>query len=103
MLWSSIQQLKIGHGYFLSYLKRFNQQYENDICNKCNSNLKQTPYHLILECSKYNDIRKQTIGELTIEKRNLHFLYSKPGIPILIDYLKRTKIVTRKWILLEEE
>ena len=103
LLFSSIQQLKIGHGYFLSYLKRFNQQYENDICNKCDSNLKQTPYHLILECSKYNDIRKTTIRELNIEKQNLYYLYSKPGIPTLIDYLKKSKIVTRKWILFEEE
>ena len=103
LLWSTIQQLKIGHGYFLSYLKRFNQEYENDICNKCDSNSKQTPHHLILNCSKYNNIRKSTIGELDSDKRNLYFLFSKPGIPILIEYLKKSKIATRKWILLEEE
>jgi ribonuclease HI len=103
LLWSSIQQLKMGHGYFLSYLKRFNQQYEDDICNKCQLQQKQTPYHLILGCPKYNDIRKITIGELEPSKRNLYFLYSKPGIPVVIEYLKKSKIVTRKWILLEEE
>jgi ribonuclease HI len=103
LLWSTIQQLKIGHGYFLSYLKRFNQQYESDICNKCQLQQRQTPYHLILECPRYKDIRNTTIGELDISKRNLYFLYSIPGIPILIEYLKKSKIVTRKWILLEEE
>jgi len=56
-----------------------------------------------LNCSKYNNIRKSTIGELDSDKRNLYFLFSKPGIPILIEYLKKSKIATRKWILLEEE
>jgi len=63
---------------------------------------KQTPYHLILECPRYGISRDSTIGKLEPSKRNLYFLYSN-GIPVLIEFLKETKIATRKWLLLEEE
>jgi len=94
--------LGVGHGYFLSYLKRFSQDYESDICNKCQMQSKQTPYHLILECPRYGISRDSTIGKLEPSKRNLYFLNSN-GITVLIEFLKETKIATRKWLLLEEE
>ena len=63
---------------------------------------KQTPYHLILECPKYDIFRNSTIKLLKKNKQNLYYLYSK-GLPVLIEFLKNSKIVTRKWWLLEKE
>ena len=49
--WSSYIQLKLGHGYFKSYLKRL-PAYNSDRCD-CNNSLVQSPAYLLLECSKY--------------------------------------------------
>ena len=99
ILFSSILQLKLGHGYFLSYLNRFNNEYESDICNKCSTGQKQTPYHLIFQCPKYKIFRKDNIDKLDKKDKNLFFLFSKYGINTLIEYLKQSNIATRRWIL----
>ena len=91
--------MKLGHSYFLSYLNRFNNEYESDIYNKCSTGQKQTPYHLIFQCPKYDIFRKDNIDKLNKKDKNLFFLFSKYGINTLIEYLKESKITTRRWIL----
>ena len=51
IVWSSYIQLKLGHGYFRSYLKRL-PEFNSDKCD-CNQYYSQSPAHLLLNCSKY--------------------------------------------------
>lgn len=99
VLWSSFQQLKLGHGYFLSYLSKL-PDYNTNICNKCDMNQKQTPYHLILQCQDSSQARKNTIGKINPRDRNLYYLFTnKAGQTTLIEFLKESKIASRKWFL----
>jgi ribonuclease HI len=98
-LWSRIIQLKIGHGYFRSYLARF-PDYDSDICNKCQTNQKQTPSHLLLQCPSQLEVRQKTIQQLAKGDQNLYSLFmTKKGQEQLISFLKESGIVSRKWIL----
>ncbi|EKG18611.1 hypothetical protein MPH_04146, partial [Macrophomina phaseolina MS6] len=61
---SAFYQLKTGHGYFRSYLHRFNHA-EDDGC-PCSGTAKQTPKHLLLECPLYRTERlsvKNTVNQ----------------------------------------
>ena len=65
---ASLFQLKVGHGYFKSYTKRLNREY-NGLCS-CGQ--LQTPSYLILACSRYKEERQalqKVIGStLTLPK-----------------------------------
>ena len=99
LLWSTIQQLKLGHGYFKSYLVRL-PDYDSDGCNRCNQSQKQTPYHLIMQCSAYQEERKTTIHTLQKRDQSLFYLFtSKPGQQMLLEFLRNTGIATRRWLL----
>ena len=50
-------------------------------------------------CPEYKIFRKHNINKLEKKNKNLFFLFSKFGINTLIEYLKESKIATRKWIL----
>ncbi|EUC39657.1 hypothetical protein COCMIDRAFT_110927, partial [Bipolaris oryzae ATCC 44560] len=52
---SSIYSLKIGHGYFNAYLKRFKRR-ERELC-RCGR--LQTAEHLLLYCGFYSAERNQ--------------------------------------------
>lgn len=95
-IWSSICQLKLGHGYFKAYLKRF-AQYESENCLNCR--VKQNPEHLLLQCTQYNEQRAQVKQKHNIEIVNMKFLFNtKVGNKFLVDYLSTTKIATRNWL-----
>jgi ribonuclease HI len=99
LIWSTITQLKLGHGYFRSYLVRL-PDYSSANCNICQTNQPQTPYHLIFQCPEYSEIRKKTIYRLDPQERTLYSLFSSElGLKILIDFLRETKIATRTWHL----
>ena len=55
-IFSSFFQLKIGHGYFKSYLNRAFDSYPN-VCFICN--IKENPEHLLLHCKRYSLIRNK--------------------------------------------
>lgn len=97
-LWSTIIQLKLGHGYFRSYLVRL-PAYNSGTCNLCQTNQEQTPYHLLLHCSAYRDIRYRAFSRMDRKDYNLFYLFSKEGQESLIKFLKETKIATRRWHL----
>ncbi len=60
--WSSYIQLKIGHGFFKSYLKRLpNYESAEYFCYR---NIIQNPTYLILKCSEYRADRVEAFEEL---------------------------------------
>ena len=103
LIFATIMQLKSGHGYFRSYLHRLKDYNSSKCTNLCNE--RQTPEHLLLNCIHYFEeiqIIKQNV-DTTI---NLNMLFNtKIGNDILINFIVKTKIATRKWILgqLEDE
>ena len=93
---SAYYQLKIGHGYFKSYLHRFNQ-IETDRC-PCSGTAKQTPQHLILECKKYTAERQGIFKALETKHPSLDLVFnSNRGRTALLEYLQKTRIATRRW------
>jgi hypothetical protein len=97
-VWSSYIQLKLGHGYFRSYLKRL-PDYNSDKCD-CNNIYIQSPAHLLTSCSKYQ-------AEYSKIKENLScsndlslklLLTTREGVKAVFDFLKETKIVRRNWL-----
>ena len=95
--WSTICQLKLGHGYFKSFLGNL-PAYDTKNCLSCQ--LKETPEHLLLSCQRYTKERKEVKKKHNIELVNMKFLFNTSmGLKFLIDFLKLTKIATRKWLL----
>ncbi|EDN93660.1 predicted protein [Sclerotinia sclerotiorum 1980 UF-70] len=99
---SALFQLKIGHGYFKSYLKRFGIS-TNDNC-RCGE--WESPDHLLLNCSIYNTARRllkkdNPNPQLTMK----HLLHTKTGITKTLEFIEATRIATRSWHLnrIEEE
>lgn len=96
---SAFYQLKVGHGYFKSYLYRFSYA-ETDLCT-CGT-AKQTPRHLILGCSLYKAPRLKIKERLETLRPSLNsVLNTREGILAMLEYLKETRIATRKWRLNE--
>lgn len=97
LTFATLMQLKFGHGYFRSYLKRL-PNYDSGRCTgRCVGN--QTPEHLILQCDHYKHETlnmQRNIGQPI----NMQMLMTtKIGLENLIKFLNLTKLATRKWIL----
>ncbi|EGE07676.1 hypothetical protein TEQG_08765 [Trichophyton equinum CBS 127.97] len=102
-LWSTRSQLKLGHGYFRSYLRRL-PRYNSQACQACEGNQKETPTHLLLLCSSYKEPRERLKREKKIQEWNLKYIFqTKKGKQWLLSYLIETKIATRKWLLGENK
>jgi hypothetical protein len=97
---SAYFQLKIGHGYFLSYLHRFRpDKFQNNECPTCIGKT-QTPGHLLLVCSKYREQRKElkkALGYSTLSLSSLLAKKTSRGIQPVIKFLTETSIATRIW------
>ena len=96
---SAFYTLKIGHGYFNSYLKRFKRR-ECDLC-KCVR--PQTAEHLLLYCGFYSVERnklKKTLGQKILKLPLL--LHTTSGIDATLAFITSTRIGTRKWQLGQE-
>jgi hypothetical protein len=92
-------QLKLGHGYFRSYLVNL-PDWESDECSECSC--LENPEHLLLLCSKFTEIREEIKAELSIELVNMKFLFNtKVGQEFLIKYIQKTKVATRESLLEE--
>jgi len=90
-------QLKLGHGYFKSYLVRL-PEYTTDKCFICGT--KENPEHLILHCKATRKIRDELKQEFNIKEFSLKNLFSiKSGQEFLIKFLEKTQISTRNWLL----
>ncbi|KAF7572893.1 hypothetical protein PtrM4_077980 [Pyrenophora tritici-repentis] len=91
---SAFYALKIGHGYFGSYLKRFKKR-ESDLCSCSHT---QTPEHLLLQCSLYKTERKTLIQAIHHQPATLPLLlHTSAGIEATLAFITSTRIGTRKW------
>lgn len=90
---SSLFQLKLGHGYFKSYLYHLSHTTNN--LYRCRS--RETPEHLLLSYREYRTTRQELIKELNSNRLSLHILLNtKIGIEKTIGFLKKTRIATRE-------
>ena len=97
---SALFQLKLGHGYIKSYLYRL-RHLNSDLC-QCGK--KETAEHLLLSCNKLVIARKVLQNKLEGLRLSLQLLlHTKTGIEETLEFLKATKIVTRKWHLAKKE
>ena len=96
--WSSYIQLKIGHGFFKSYLKRLpNYKLAEYFCHK---NTIQNPTYLILECSEYRADRVKAFEKLNNNQKSIKYLFNtKIDKEKLFKFLKKIKIALKKWLL----
>lgn len=93
---SAFYQLKLGHGYFKSYLKRIGKV--ND--DRCICGAKQTPRHLLLQCQRYKKERAILHGCNKGSQLSLSMvLHTKIGTQAALEYIEKTGICTRKWCI----
>lgn len=91
---SAFFQLKLGHGYNKCYLHRIRVT-END---RCRCGKKETPEHLLLSCKDYNNERRKLKDSMNGNQLSLNLLlHTDIGIVKTIDFLKKTRISTRRW------
>lgn len=95
---SAFYSLKLGHGYFNSYLTRF-QKRDSSLCS-CGS--PQTPKHLLLSCRLYRNERKTLQHELRHTITLPLLLHTKAGVEATIAFIQSTRIGTRQWHLGQE-
>ena len=91
---STIHQLRLGHGYFRSYLIRL-PNYDSTRC-QCSEPV-QTAKHLLLGCPLYREERERAgiKRETTIQS----LLFTAKGTGALIDFIQETRVATRWWLL----
>jgi hypothetical protein len=96
-IWSAFMQLKLGHGYFKSYLVRL-PEYTTNRCFICGT--KENPEHLILHCKATQFVREELKQEFDIKEFSLKNLFNtKHGQEFLYKFLEKTQISTRNWLL----
>ena len=91
---STIHQLRLGHGYFKSYLIRL-PTYDSTKCH-C-SEPQQTAKHLLLGCPLYKEERERAGIQRDATVQGL--LFTQRGTAALIDFIQETGVATRKWLL----
>jgi hypothetical protein len=96
---SSFYQLKLGHGYLRAYLARLGPV-DSD---RCSCGGKETPEHLLLSCRELRRQQKELQDSLGCRPSLWVLLHTKMGVEKTLDFLKRTKIATRKRLLKRQE
>ncbi len=93
--------MKLGHGYFKSYLHRL-PDYDSDKCHwPCHQ--RQTPEHLLTTFHHFRHeqlVLRRKLEDLPLEIRTLFTL--KEEIQAVLQFLKKTGVGTRKWLLREK-
>ena len=93
-VWSAFMQLKIGHGYFKSYLARL-PAYTTNRCFICGT--KENPEHLILHCKATQAIREELKKEFNIREFSLKNLFNiKNSQEFLFKFIEKIKILIRE-------
>jgi hypothetical protein len=98
--WTAYIQLKLGHGYFRSYLYRLSKSETNRCTGACRGI--QSPIHLYLSCRHYRAEQKELKDSLEgVSNRNITLadIYSEKNRQVVYNYLKKTRIATREWLL----
>lgn len=107
LVFSTILQMKIGHGYFRSFQRKLSIWMNNDKFsdNLCTGNCReiQTPEHLILHCQNYGTQINELKNSLNSPVNFQILMNTKNGLKNLVKFLQLTKIATRKWLLGLEE
>ena len=103
LTFSTFIQLKMGHGYFKSYLQRLSEDNSNKCYGICKA--RQTPEHLLLNCRHYRaeQIKLREKAQLKNTDIIMTLFITKIGRIATLEYLKNTRIATRKWLLGTEE
>ena len=91
---STIHQLRLGHGYFRSFLIRF-PSYDSTQC-QCSERV-QNDKHLLLGCRLYQDERRH--AGITRETTLHSLLFTPREVTALQDFIQRTGVATRQWLL----
>ncbi len=96
-------QLKMKHDYFKSYLHRLSENNSNKCYEMCNA--RQTLKHLLLNCRHYRAEQIKLKGKAQLKNTDtiLTLFITKIGRIATLEYLKNTRIATRKWLLGTEE
>ena len=89
-------QLKLGHGYFRSYLVRF-LDYSSNRCFTCG--IKESSKHLILHCKNTKYVRNKLKKKFDIKKLSLKNLFNTK-IAGLLSSLEIEKIQHKLLLLL---
>jgi ribonuclease HI len=96
---SSFYQLKFGHGYLKAYLAKLGHS-DSD---RCSCGGKETPEHLLLSCRDLRDQQKELRESLGCRASLRILLHTKIGVEKTLEFLKRTKVATRKRLLERQE
>ena len=95
-LLSALYQLKLGHGYTRSYLYRLGHAPNN----RCTCGREETPRHLLLACPRLARPRARLKDRLCTNRLTLELLLgTSQGVISTLDFLKETRISTRRWYL----
>ena len=89
-------QLKLGHGYFKSYLYRLPQYTSRECHQHCQAT--QSPEHLMLHCRRYYIERQQLYHDTTLKPQNISLralFQTRKGVKGLLIFLKATRLATR--------
>ena len=89
-LTSAFYSLKLGHGYFRSYLYRLNKVDHY----RCRCGNKETPEHLLLSCPLYQQERPRALQSASTLQDLLSTLQ---GVNEVLCFLKTTQIGTHSW------
>jgi len=92
-------QLKMRHDYFKNYLHRVSENNSNKCYEICNAS--QTSEHLLLNCKHYRSeqIKLKEKAQLKNTDIILTLFVTKIERIATLEYLKNTRIATRKWLL----
>jgi len=103
LTFSTFIQLKIEHDYFKSYLHQLSEDNSNKCYGICNA--RQTLEHLLLNCRHYRaeQIKLKEKAQLKNTDTILTLFITKIERIATLEYLKNTRIATRKWLLETEE
>ncbi len=103
LTFSTFIQLKMRHDYFKSYLHRLSENNSNKCYEICNA--RQTSKHLLLNCRHYRaeQIKLKEKAQLKNTDIILTLFVIKIGRIATLEYLKNTRIATRKWLLETKE
>ena len=89
--------MKIGHGFFKPYLVRLSA-YESNRCNGDCNEIK-TPEHLLLNRRHFLNEQKEMKKNMKIPVTIYTLFNTSEGIKNVLNFIKNTRICTRKWIL----
>jgi len=96
-------QLKMKQDYFKSYLHRLSENNSNKCYEICNAS--QTSEHLLLNCKHYRSEQIKLKKKAQLKNTNiiLTLFVTKIGRIATLEYLRNTRIATRKWLLETKE